>query len=1685
MSDESNQGSPDTRSAIISQLSETSDGRATTRMGSSLTRDERIKAIQEIIDILDSHKVMDDCACDMLFDVFGEWTADEWRDLGGMYSRLRSELIRHGVYVPHHRITGSMMNSIEVASHPVDEWTDEMMKQYDTISLVYTGQSALQERLTKEKIPRDLWTVRQWILEDKTQGARPTQERAVRVAQPKQGNVTKGTQDVREEYRQESATMADKVERDATNRVRKDADAFLEQKINLGALQEKTEVRDFAHLEYRTPSLHSNAYETEQRKILILLEKTWPKEEQFSGAMDSVSLWHRFRVFLHQCRQYGLDEHYLHYALPSMMAVGPARDLCRELVITTDATDWKSVMIQMERRFENAGMKLARDNRWLQYSLDEFIRDKGDGRPLHEIVFAFYEWLERGQLSLSPTYQGHDALRDRLLANLRQHHATAKESSRYGYSNMTALDIAIHVCDALRADLQAANVERRGQQLVLRGSAFANRPMSVEDVDAHVEQLLVDRRFSKPKLYGRRALRKCFICQKEGHFMNRHTKAERDRHMAEWRTKKPSGPAHVYAMDAFDMEYGSFHGCAEEEEEFGPDQTTETYVTWVDGNGRETLDALDDNKVHHWLVGASAPRGMSHAQREPAAKDGSRYSSDEFMGLIIDTGAAKVSTAGISQFKALQALKPELALDTATKGHIKVRFGMGQASSLGTTVIDTGVGSVTFHVMDADTPFLLSLADLDRLGAFFNNTKNKLVKGAVHVNVFRRFGHAFLHLPEMPQGNGRDDGREGDSFFTEQELRRLHRRFGHPSVSKLHALLRKAELGDTTTHEDLKKIQDFCHQCQTHEGPPKRFRFKIHGDDPAFNSVIYVDVGYMDTGISEDGESHRRMPFLHVVDEATGFSAARWLSSMTAKHCWDMLRECWIDTYQGPPDVIVHDQGTSFTGAEFSDQARLLGTVTKGVATEAHHRVGKVERAHAMLKRAFSVMTKENSGVDRALNLQMAVKAVNDTSGPEGLVPTMLVFGAYPRLTSASTPSPSMTKRARAIKMAMAELERFKSNRQVTEALATRNGPDPEIPAIGAQVLTWRENAGNGVPGWCGPFTVVSTDASTVVVDNGNGMTTTMARSSVKPYNLDTEVETAPQPPRRGRGRPRRAAAAYAAITTATGGEIWIAGTPEEEDNGTFPSSSASAPAPDFIHSRQTEVNGLLEKGVFEIVTRESVPPRTRLFKARFVDEVKHAGTAQAIEKSRLVVSGHSDADKSTVLTQAPTIQRMSQRALISVGACRLEGGKVRFLMRDISQAYVQSLSKLARAFYLDPKKEVRDILGIGVEKVLRVLKPLYGIAEAGNHWFATYSKHHIEKLKMRPSTYDSCLMMSTVDGECGMVGLQTDDTLILSDDNFAQREAAALKEAGFLAKNREELSKSHGLKFNGGLLSMMDDGSLYLSQERQVMNIDTIDNTPKVNRGSRGKISEPLTCREQYVAQRARGAYVASVCQPEASFDMSTAAQHTNPDEEQVKALNLRLQWQKDNAGRGLRYVKLDEDTMRIMCFTDAAFANNNDFTSQIGYVIALADEEGKANIVHWSSTKCKRVTRSVLAAELYALVHGFDVAACLKATYDEIYKRKVPLVLCTDSKSIFDAITRLGTTTEKRLMIDIQLMRQAYERREVAELKWIAGGENPADQMTKVQAKACDALTRLIDTNRISVTEQMSVERPPEGGA
>jgi hypothetical protein len=74
----------------------------------------------------------------------------------------------------------------------------------------------------------------------------------------------------------------------------------------------------------------------------------------------------------------------------------------------------------------------------------------------------------------------------------------------------------------------------------------------------------------------------------------------------------------------------------------------------------------------------------------------------------------------------------------------------------------------------------------------------------------------------------------------------------------------------------------------------------------------------------------------------------------------------------------------------------------------------------------------------------MAVKTVNDLTGPDGIVPTLLVFGAYSCMTRDSLPSSSITEQAEAIYKAMKKVRRLYAERQVNDALAIRNRPNTE-----------------------------------------------------------------------------------------------------------------------------------------------------------------------------------------------------------------------------------------------------------------------------------------------------------------------------------------------------------------------------------------------------------------------------------------------------------------------------------------------------------------------------------------------------------------------------------------------------------------------------------------------------------------
>lgn len=159
------------------------------------------------------------------------------------------------------------------------------------------------------------------------------------------------------------------------------------------------------------------------------------------------------------------------------------------------------------------------------------------------------------------------------------------------------------------------------------------------------------------------------------------------------------------------------------------------------------------------------------------------------------------------------------------------------------------------------------------------------------------------------------------------------------------------------------------------------------------------------------------------------------------------------------------------------------------------------------------------------------------------------------------------------------------------------------------------------------------------------------------------------------------------------GDESWSITTPSEEHT--------------FEQSRMNELEGLKSEQFFEVLKRSSVPYGAKIHKTKWVDSLKTKDDGTTHEKSRLVAQNFHDPGAASIATRSPTVTRLSQRLVLTSAAMMQYHATY---VRDISQAYIQSETKLECSVYLEAPKE----MNLDDDEVLIARKPLYGIPESG-----------------------------------------------------------------------------------------------------------------------------------------------------------------------------------------------------------------------------------------------------------------------------------------------------------------------------------------------------------------------------------
>lgn len=1035
------------------------------------------------------------------------------------------------------------------------------------------------------------------------------------------------------------------------------------------------------------------------------------------------------------------------------------------------------------------------------------------------------------------------------------------------------------------------------------------------------------------------------------------------------------------------------------------------------------------------------------------------YPSSMFSGIMLDSGSTTsvVSEHQLHAYRSATGHSPPI--EPLANARLTSMHGTGAIRGLAEFRFPFRDSYRSFHarISNGDSPLILGLSDHRRLGLAVCSLSNTVTFGDGNIIPLKSMrGHLFISWNSLLE----------ETLYTAQELRRLHRRFGHPSTKKLIDFLSRcsSENMDPTTVKSLEEIAAGCNQCQKAARAPVRFRVSIPSDMFEFNREVIVDLFTVN-----------KKTAISFVDRDTRFAACRFMPSnkdVKAKDIWRMLLTSWVFPYSGYPDTLRHDRGIQFIASEFQVVAAEAGISAASIGIESANAMGIGERVHGPIRRTFEKLLSDYPDFDdQDFLLMAATKAYNDIQGLEGLVPTLLVFGVYPKIPLPGSETHAIPNhvRLRLMKSAREEYRKIIDERRLKEAMVP-DRPTPSLPvglSNGTKVLVYRKTTNR----W-EDATFLYEAGSLVYLRTGSRVQP-FSRDKVKiavhgeDYGDDDgrlNIFNVPeQPAERNVTQIRRnddasldpdrddlptlqfefddvQADPRIFYTSPQAPNVNELNEILENCLATEIIATSDPRSKNFDEAIHLELSGLLEKGVFEEV---QIAPEDRkglnILRSRFVLALKEPGTSKEKHKARLVVQAipQADRDRPFLFTYAPTVTKASFRILLSLAASM--GFDV--YLRDISQAYCCSEFELIREAYIIPPKS----LGLPRNVLWKLMKPLYGLPESGLLWYETYRSYHEVDLQMTASVVDPCVYYQQSSGTLsGLVVTQVDDSAIIGNESFlAQEENVS---SAFPSKGRQKVDNS-GQDFNGSRISKVGNGfSMEQSSYIKRISDEKVERTPEGFATLKGKLH-----------------YASSNTRPDLSCAINLLSQtlSKNATENEYEELD-RVNHEMHENDLNLQYRPLHLDSVELWVYADASFANCPDFRSQTGYVVFLRDKHGTCSLISWGSAKSKRVTRSVLAAELFALSHSYDIGFALRHTLSELINRDVQMRLYTDSKTLFQSVTNLTSMTEKRLLIDIASLRDAYRNGDLQHLAHIDTADNPADGMTK--SKATGTLVKAI---------------------
>ena len=486
------------------------------------------------------------------------------------------------------------------------------------------------------------------------------------------------------------------------------------------------------------------------------------------------------------------------------------------------------------------------------------------------------------------------------------------------------------------------------------------------------------------------------------------------------------------------------------------------------------------------------------------------------------------------------------------------------------------------------------------------------------------------------------------------------------------------------------------------------------------------------------------------------------------------------------------------------------------------------------------------------------------------------------------------------------------------------------------------------------------------------------------------------------------------------------------------------------------------------------VPPEKTL-PSRFVLTNKNddPDLAKANLKARWVLAGHLDKEAGKYATEAPTASLVGHNLVCFVSAQM--GWRMKYA--DISAAFLQGehleedrvvFIKMPKGYPDEVCEHLRHRLG---EKrqgsiradLVRLTKGGFGLAESPRLWYLRLKRGLIslglKELKLSPGTF----VLHREGRLCGILSIHVDDLRMAFD-----------KAVGYI------LEKLRNVFHFGDWKDATTDTVKFCGRwERQCPHTFQVTITmdgyaPKLKEApSRdSKDRAPLTDSEKKWVSSVGGQllWMARQGRADLAFGISKIQQMAGArDPETIKSLNQLVA--KARQPYKMIYQKLP-GTMEDLVFlavSDASYGSMPKGRSQGGMMILVANQEilegeSLVNCILYHSAVLKRVVRSSLAAEISQAAETLDQCEYVRAMLAEIWDSQFSLplwrwsasrwaeVLVLDSKTGYDVLNSISNGEDKRLAIDVAMIKEAiYEEGSNRWVRWVPGLTMPADGLTK----------------------------------